>query len=58
MKVRKKCRLRLRIYKFSKRFSLYRMGMRPFVKTREGEWHQDGEKVRYEYDAEQKCFFL
>lgn len=57
-RARKTCRIRLRVYKFSKRYSLYREGMRPFVRTADSEWRQEGEKVRYDYDSDQKCFFL
>lgn len=51
MKARKSCKLRLRIYKFSKKISLYKLGMKPFVRTKEENWRQDGEKVKYEYDS-------
>lgn len=47
MRSRRNCKIRLRIYKFSKRFSLYRQGMRPYVRTADSEWKQDGEKVIY-----------
>lgn len=39
-----------RIYKFTKKYSLYRCGMKPYIKQKEGEWKQGGEKVKYEYD--------
>lgn len=42
LKVRKNCKLRLRIYKFSKRFSLYRLGMKPFIRTAQTDWQQGG----------------
>ena len=58
VKCRRSMRLRLRIFKFSKRFSLYRLGMKPYVKTWESEWKQDGEKIRYDYDADFRSYYL
>lgn len=58
MRSKKTLRLKLRIYRFSKQHSLYRHGMKPFVKTPESPWKQMGERVRYEYDPDQKCYFL
>lgn len=58
MRVRRDCKIKLRIYKFSKKFSLYKFGMKPFVKKSKMDWKQDGLNIIYQYDQEQKCFFL
>jgi hypothetical protein len=58
MKVRRKIKVKLRIYRFTKKFSLYKIGMKPFIRTIDTEWKQDGDKVKYEYDNDQKCFYL
>ena len=51
---------KFRIYKFSKFYSLYKEGMKPFVRNAsEGpEWRQGGENVKYEFDSENKSHFL
>ncbi len=32
--------------------------MKPYVRTIDRDWHQNGEKILYEYDSSQKCFYL
>lgn len=32
--------------------------MKPYIRTVDSEWRQEGEKIIYEYDSEQKCFYL
>ena len=39
---RKPGKFKFRIYKYSKRFSLYKQGMKPFVRTADTEWRQQG----------------
>ena len=68
IKTRKPIKLKLRVYKFTKYYSLYRIGMRPYIRvTREGQkgaadpnsdWIQGGSKIKYDYDSLQKCFYL
>lgn len=57
---RKAGRYKFRIYKFSKRYSLYKEGMKPFccINNLNNEWHQAGENVQYVYDKQFKCYFL
>ena len=40
-------KVRLRVYKFSKSYSLYRIGMRPYVRVGGEEFQQAGDKVKY-----------
>ncbi len=47
MRSRKSCKIKLRIYRFTKKFSLYKSGMKPFVRTADSDWHQNGENVSY-----------
>lgn len=49
---------KFRIYKFNKAFSLYKNGMKPFFRCAGEEWRQRGDQVKYEYDNEEKCFYL
>lgn len=51
MKIRRDCKIKLRIYKFSKKFSLYKCGMKPFVKKSKSDWKQDGLNINYQYDS-------
>ena len=55
---RKVERYKFRIYKFSKYYSLYRDGMKPYICEDQLDWRQDGENVKYEYDEELKCFYV
>lgn len=45
----KKLKVRLNIYRFRKRYSLYQRGMRPYVRSRRdgGDWRPAGENVKY-----------
>jgi hypothetical protein len=49
IKNQKKTTIRLNIYRFRKRYSLYQRGLRPYVKSRKsgGDWAPGGDKVRY-----------
>lgn len=49
VKCNRSMRVRLRVYSFSKHYSLYRSGMKPYIKTG-GEWTQSGEDVTYSRD--------
>lgn len=46
-----------RIYKFTKRYSLYSKGMKPYIKA-EGEWAQGGDNVAYAWDDHFQCYYL
>ena len=46
-KSRRACKVKFRVLRFSKRFSLYRVGMKPYVRTWDSEWCQSGENVKY-----------
>jgi hypothetical protein len=48
----------IRIYKFNKKYLLYREGMKPYIKTEGEEWKQRGDNVSYCYDEELKCYYL
>jgi hypothetical protein len=39
---KKAIKLKFRIYKFTKKHSLYNSGMKPFVRTHSTEWSQEG----------------
>ena len=47
-----------RIYKFSKKYSLYRHGMKPYIKQIGMSWLQKGDNISYNYDEELKCYYL
>lgn len=57
---RKAMKVKFRIYKFSKYYSLYRLGMKPFIRNwkQSSAWKQGGDKIIYEYDSYQKGFYL
>lgn len=50
-------RVRLRIYSFTKHYSLYRRGMKPYIKM-DKEWVQTGEDVTYSRDHQLNCYCL
>jgi hypothetical protein len=50
-------RVRLRVYSFSKHYSLYRRGMKPYIKI-DKEWAQAGEDVTYSRDQQLSCYCL
>ena len=54
-------RYKFRIYKFSKYYSLYKDGMKPFIRVMTSDsvqWRQAGENIKYENDIETKTYFL
>lgn len=53
-------KFKFRVYKYSKYYSLYKEGMRPFVRVigEDESWVQAGESVKYEYDMETKSHCL
>lgn len=32
--------------------------MKPYIKVMNDDWHQGGQRVKYDYDQDQKCYFL
>lgn len=59
---RKQIKIKFRVYKFTKSYSLYRLGMKPYIRTVINEvlmdWQQGGDKVRYEYDEAQRSYYV
>lgn len=56
---RKPGKYKFRICKYSKFYSLYREGMKPFIRTNtEPEWKQGGDNVKYEGDKNMKGNYL
>ncbi len=53
-------KFKFRVYKYSKYYSLYKEGMRPFVRAmgEDENWVQAGENVKYEYDMDTKSHCL
>jgi hypothetical protein len=50
-------KVRFRIYSFSKCYSLYRRGMKPYMLIN-NEWRQGGDDVTYSRDCHLNCYFL
>jgi hypothetical protein len=49
IKNNRKHKVKLNIFKFRKRYSLFQRGLRPYVKSRKDgmDWHPAGENIKY-----------